>query len=218
MKKIRRSIRCFTDQQVDLALIEEILIEASRSPSGYNMQPWKIYIISGIKKQKLSQHLINEANDPLKQEKIQEDSNYIISNQEPYLSKKREVGYALYSSLGISHKDRKARHEQSLQNYNFFGAPIGLFLTIDKRLGKYSWLDCGIFLQQLSQAAEDRGLGTCLQAIFKKYDRIVSEHLRISNDEELICGISLGYPDWTAPINNFITKRDNLNLWVKIIK
>ena len=214
----RRSIRAFLPTPVPRDTIQEILDVAARAPSGTNTQPWKVTVVTGAEKEALSRELIATALDPEADAKhSQEYAYYPEKWVPPYIERRRKVGYDLYGLLGIAKCDKERMAAQFARNYGFFGAPVGLFFTIDRIMGQGSWLDYGMFLQNVMLAAGARGLGTCPQAAFCKYHRIVSRHLHIPEGEMVVCGMALGYEDHSR-IENFLrTERDSAATFTRFI-
>ncbi len=205
----RRSVRGFLPTPVPQETILEILDVATRAPSGTNTQPWKVTVVTGARKEALSRELIATALDPARDtEHEQEYSYYPDKWVHPYLDRRRKVGCDLYGLLGIAKGNRDRMHRQFARNYDFFGAPVGLFFTMDRIMGQGSWLDYGMFLQNVMLAARARGLDTCPQAAFSKYHRIVASHLEIPEEQMLLCGMALGYKDGDKIENSLQTSRE----------
>ncbi len=137
---------------------------------------------------------------------------------EPYLSRRRTVGFALYQLLGVAKGDRTASWSIAARNFEFFGAPVGLIFTIDRSLRHGSWLDYGIFLQSLMLAAADAGLDSCAQAAWRHYHDIVRPLCRIPDNEIVVCGMSLGYGDESAPANQLVTEREPVERFASFIE
>jgi nitroreductase len=189
--------------------ILEILDVAARAPSGTNTQPWQVIVVSGEKKESLSKELIETTLDPINAGKhAQEYSYYPEKWVPPYIDRRRKVGYDLYGLLGIAKGERERLDQQFARNYSFFDAPIGLFFTIDRIMGQGSWLDYGMFLQNVMLAAHARGLDTCPQAAFCKYHRIIARHLEIPEQQMLVCGMAMGYEDSSKIENRLRTERE----------
>jgi nitroreductase len=205
----RRSVRGFLPTTVSKETILEILDVAARAPSGTNTQPWQVIVVSGEKKESLSKELIETALDPINAAKhAQEYSYYPEKWVPPYIDRRRKVGYDLYGLLGIAKGERERMDQQFARNYSFFDAPIGLFFTIDRIMGQGSWLDYGMFLQNVMLAAHARGLDTCPQAAFCKYHRIIARHLEIPEQQMLVCGMAMGYEDSSKIENRLRTERE----------
>lgn len=205
----RRSVRGFLPTPVPRETILEILDVAARAPSGTNTQPWQVTVVTGAKKKSLSEELIATALDPARDaEHLQEYAYYPGKWIHPYIDRRRKVGYDLYGLLGIPKGDRERMARQFARNYAFFDAPVGLFFTIDRILGQGSWLDYGMFLQNVMLATRARGLDTCPQAAFTKYHRIIARHLAIPPEHQLVCGMALGYEDTSRIENTLRTERE----------
>ncbi len=202
----RRSVRRFLADSVPQATIAAILAVASRAPSGTNMQPWRAHVLAGKPKEALSEALLRAYRD--EQDAHSEEHRYYPATwHEPYLGRRRRIGWDLYGLLGIERTDKPGMHRQQGRNYVFFDAPVGLIFTIDRRLERGSWLDYGMFLQNVMMAARVRGLDTCAQASFLKFHRVVARELSLGEHESVICGMSLGYAHPDAPENRLVTER-----------
>jgi len=202
----RRSIRRFRPDDVPVETVREILAVASHAPSGANMQPWQVIVLSGDFKRELSNALVAAFNTFSGVNRA-EHEYYPDEYFEPYLSRRRKIGYDLYDSLGIARTDKARRREQTARNYLFFDAPVGLIFTIDRGLKIGSWLDYGMFLQSIALAARARGLDTCMQAAFAHMHKVLRERLSLPESRVVVCGMSLGYADTDAPENRFAVER-----------
>ena len=194
----RRSVRRFLDRPVPQESVHRILRGAAQSPSGHNIQPWRVYVVAGRTKQAVTDSVLHAvANDP--GEMHQPEFEYYPSEWfEPYLGRRREVGSGLYECLGIARSDHEARTRQMNENFRFFGAPVGMFIT---------FMDIGMFLQSIFIGARAEGLDTCGQAIFTWYHRVIRQHLPIGDNELLACGLSLGFADQDAPENELVASK-----------
>lgn len=201
----RRSIRAFLPTPVPQATVERILDIAARAPSGTNMQPWRGYALAGEPLRRLSAALVAEAMAGTKVEG--EYKYYPDAFFEPYLSRRRKVGWDLYGLLGIAKGEAEKMKRQHARNFDFFGAPVGIVFTIDRRLEIGSWLDYGIFLGNVMTAARGFGLDTCPQAAFAPHHRTIRDHLAIPAEEVVVCGMALGHADPAAPENTLVTER-----------
>lgn len=212
----RRSVRAFRPDPVPGEVISDILRVASRAPSGTNMQPWKVYVTLGDAKQRIADAILNSG---IRAEKAVWDEYRYYPDQffEPYLSRRRAVGFALYGALGIGRRDVEQMRTQHDRNFVFFDAPVGLIFTIDRRLNQGSWIDHGMFLQSIMIAARGRGLHTCPQAAFAPYHRQIRPLLGIPDEEVLVCGMALGYEDETKPENGLRTERAPLDEFVTFV-
>ncbi|MGE0282373.1 MAG: nitroreductase [Rhizobiaceae bacterium] len=209
----RRSVRAFLPEPVDDATIRDILEVSSRAPSGTNMQPWKVYVAKGETLKAISDAILNSG---IRAEKIEWDEYKYYPDQffEPYLTRRRTVGFGLYNALGIGRREVERMRAQHDRNFVFFDAPVGMLFTIDRRLNQGSWVDLGMFLQNIMVAARGRGLHTCPQAAFAPYHKQIRPILGMADEEMLVCGMSIGYEDPTKPENQFRTERAPLEDWV----
>ncbi|KPF47712.1 nitrobenzoate reductase [beta proteobacterium AAP51] len=205
----RRSIRAFLPTPVPRATVEDILQVASRAPSGTNTQPWQVHVLTGAALQALAADIAAAHDDPEARASHTEEYAYYPQQwQSPYIDRRRKVGWDLYTLLGIAKTDKARMHTQHGRNYSFFGAPVGLMFTIDRVLEKGSWLDYGMFLQNVMIAARARGLDTCPQAAFTPFHRIIARHLQLPETQMLVCGMSLGHADPAAIENTLVTERE----------
>nr|HET7858712.1 nitroreductase [Caldimonas sp.] len=205
----RRSVRAFLPTPVPRATIERILAVASRAPSGTNTQPWKVYVLTGEPLRSLSRKLVAAYDDPEESARHTEEYPYYPTEWvSPYIDRRRKVGWDLYGLLGIGKTDKARMHAQHRRNYEFFGAPVGLMFTIDRILRQGSWLDYGMFIEGVMVAARAHGLDTCPQAAFTPFHRIVTEAIGAPANEQLVCGMSLGWADASAIENTLVTERE----------
>jgi nitroreductase len=211
----RQSTRAFLPTAVDPELIRRILEIAGRAPSGSNIQPWKVAVLSGEVKRALCDELV--ALHASGEKGNWAYQYYSDVWREPYLERRRRTGWGLYGTLGIAKGDREASRAFQGRNYDFFGAPVGLIFTIDRDLALGSWLDYGGFLQSIMIAARSFGLETCPQAAFCEYHEVISQRLSIPDTEMLVCGMALGYADRQAIVNTFRTERMGLEDFVRFV-
>jgi nitroreductase len=205
----RRSIRAYLPTPVPRQTIEEILAVASRAPSGTNTQPWKVYVLTGAARERLSARICAAHDDPAQRSQHAEEYAYYPTEwRSPYVDRRRKVGWDLYSLLGIAKTDKARMHSQHARNYTFFDAPVGLIFTIDRVMQQGSWLDYGMFLQSIMVAARARGLDTCPQAAFTQFHRLISEELQLPSEEMVVCGMALGHADPKAIENTLVTERE----------
>lgn len=202
----RKSVRRFLPTPVPASVVHQILSVAARAPSGNNVQPWKVYAMAGEARQRLCDAFIEAATHEPERHQA-EYAYYPTTWVDPYLERRRRCGFGLYASLGIARDDTAARERQMLRNYTFFDAPVGLLVTLDRRLNTGSFMDLGMFIQNILVAARAQGLHTCAQAAFAWYHKVARAQLPIGEHEILACGIALGHEDPSAPENAFITER-----------
>jgi nitroreductase len=215
----RRSLRAFLPTPVPRETVEAILAVASRAPSGTNTQPWKVYVLTGESKSELSRKIGAAYDDPAERERHTEEYPYYPTEwKSPFVDRRRKVGWDLYTLLKIAKTDKARMHAQHRRNYEFFDAPVGLFFTIDRVMRQGSWLDYGMFLQSIMVAARGRGLDTCPQAAFTQYHRIITEHLGTPPEEQLVCGMSLGWADPAAVENTLVTEREPVASFVRFLE
>lgn len=209
-------MRGFLPSPVPRATIEAVLELAARAPSGTNIQPWKVYVCSGAVRNALTDELLaaHAAQDGTH---VEEYAYYPRHWREPYLARRRQLGWDLYGLLGIAKGDRAATGRQHARNYAFFGAPVGLFFTLDRDLERGSWLDCGMFIHGVMIAARAFDLHTCPQAAFTPYHRIVRRHLDIPDSEILLCGMALGTIDPDEPANALDTVREPVAAFTRFV-
>ena len=202
----RRSIRGYLPTPVARETVAEILAVASRAPSMTNTQPWRVHVLQGAARQRLVTELC--AAHAAGAEPKGEYDYYPSEWCSPYIDRRRQIGWALYGLLGIGKGDREATARQHRRNFEFFGAPVGLIFTLDRRLGTGSYLDLGMFLQNIMVAARGRGLDTCAQAAFMGYHAIIRRQLALPEQELVVCGMALGHADPAEPANALVSPRE----------
>jgi LAO/AO transport system ATPase len=212
----RRSVRAFLPTRVPQATVKEILNVASRAPSGTNTQPWHVHVVAGERRAALSAAVLH-AHDHEPALHAEEYRYYPERWDEPYLERRRAIGWSLYGLVGIERGDKAGMHRQHGRNYLFFDAPVGLIFTIDRGLERGSWLDYGMFLQNVMVAARARGLDTCPQAAFLKFHRVIARELALPANEMLVCGMSMGYADPDAPENRLVTEREPATAFARFL-
>src|SRR5260221_6449459 len=173
----RKSVRAFLPTPVDRATVMELLELASRSPSGSNIQPWKVRVIAGETKSGLTQAILDAiARDGI--EKYQREWNYYpVRWREPFIGRRRKIGWDMYGLLGVGKGDHEGTHQARLRNYEFFRAPVGMIFTLDEDLDIGSWLDFAIFIGTIMIAARARGLHTCPQPAFAHFHAAIRSQL-----------------------------------------
>ncbi len=211
----RMSARAFTTQPVPREVLTHLLELASRSPSGTNTQPWKVYVLQGQSRDSLVQKVCAAHDEiranPDKAADYREAYDYYPEKWvSPFIDRRRENGWSLYGLLGIGKGDKDKMHAQHQRNYRFFDAPVGLMFTVDKVMGRGSLVDYGMFLQTLMVAARGHGLHTCPQAAWNAFAKIILPHMGAGDNEMLVCGMALGYADESDIVNTFRTPRESV--------
>jgi len=209
----RRSIRAFTNELPSMDVIAKIIETATRAPSGTNIQPWKVYVITGGARDKLCAAACEAFDNPSEKHEI-EVSYYPEKWIEPFLSRRRKIGWDLYGLLGIKKGDRDKTHLQHKRNYLFFDAPVGLMFTIHRDLATGSWLDYGMFLQNIMLLSREAGLHTCPQAAWSDYHKVVKAQLQIDSSEVIVCGMAIGYADEDALVNELVSHREDVSEFI----
>ena len=204
----RHSLRAYLPTPVPRETIEEILAVASRAPSGTNTQPWQVHVLTGAALQRVAQRVQSTYLDPVANAAAKEEYAYYPTEwRSPYIDRRRKVGWDLYGLLGIAKTDKARMQHQHGRNFIFFDAPVGLIFTIDRVMQQGSWLDYGMFLQNIMVAARARGLNTCPQAAFTQFHAVIAEELQLAPEQMLVCGMSLGHADPSAVENSLVTER-----------
>jgi nitroreductase len=202
----RHSCRAFTEQRVDVGIVHDLLQIARLAPSGGNLQPWMVHVLSGASLLRFRSFL----RPKLEAAPMGETPEYPVyppDLKEPYRSRRRKCGEDLYSLVGVSRDDRAGKLRQFAHNYDFFGAPVGMFFFVDRSMGSAQWSDIGMFMQNIMLLARERGLATCPQEAWAVWHSQVSQFFNIEPHFMLFCGLALGYADADAPINRLRTER-----------
>ena len=208
----RHSVRAFRPDPVGRATIEDILSAASRSPSGGNLQPWHVDIVAGDALEALKARVRDQLAHGLQPTEFRVYPDPI---SEMHAGRRRQCGEDLYESIGIERGDKPARWGQFLKNYDLFGAPVGLFFSLDRGFDRPQWAHLGMFMQTIMLLAEEQGLGTCAQESWAAVHDTVSDFLDLPADRIFYAAIALGHPDRAHPINGFRTSRDPLDAFAR---
>lgn len=203
----RRSIRRFLPKPVPMQSLHRILEGAAMAPSGHNIQPWKVYAVAGRVKEAISADILAAIASETAGTHDPEFEYYPVQWFEPFIGRRRKLGHELYALLGIGRDDKSRREEQMLENFKFFGAPVGLFVTFDRRLATGTFMDIGMFVENILVGARGEGLDTCGQAAFINFHKVIRKHLPMGENELLACGISLGFADPAAPENKLVPEK-----------
>ncbi|MDR3213209.1 MAG: nitroreductase [Azoarcus sp.] len=205
----RHSTRRFLPTPVPRETIAELLELASCSPSGTNAQPWKVYALAGEARTALSAALLESFGQDTTEKR--EYEYYPAQWTEPWLSRRRKLGFDLYSAVGIAKGDKSRMKAQTGRNFRFFDAPVGLIFTMSRQLAQGMLLDYGIFIGHLVIAAQARGLASCVQTAYAEFPVTIHRQLGIGDDELIVGGLALGYPDPDAPENRLHTERESVS-------
>ena len=193
----RRAVRAFKAEPLHRELVEEILEDAACAPSGANIQPWRVYVVSGSVKNELAEDLVRFSRAGT----LPAPTHFPDPLPELFRARLTDFGARYYASLGIDRNDALARARQSERNFSFFGAPVGLIFSIDRRLKPHSWIDLGLFAQTVMIAAKARGVDTCPQVSFAPFHDLIASHLHLPPEEVTAFGMSMGYGDHEAEVN-----------------
>lgn len=208
----RKSIRAFTNDSVEPSLIKDLLIKSSRSPSGGNLQPWKIFVITENTMQKFLKFQ-QDWTEP----EVPAYDIYPANLKEPYRTSRFELGEQMYKLLGLSREDKEGRFGQVMKNFEFFGAPTALFCFVDRVMGPPQWSDLGMFLQTFMLLAQEAGLDTCAQESWSMKQDSVSAFVEASKEDMLFCALAIGYKDKEAKVNKLNSERRPIEEWTTFV-
>lgn len=207
----RISVRSFRSDPVSSQRVLTLLEKAARAPSGGNLQPWRVHALTGAPLEELRERAVaNPLGEP------PEYQVYPDSLWDPYRRRRFECGEDLYAAIAIPREDRAQRLQQLARNALLFGAPVGLFFSLDRRLGPPQWADLGMFIQTVMLLAVEDGLSTCAQEYWSLYPRTLADLLELPAEEMVFCGMALGYAD-DHPINTLRTRRDPVSDWATFL-
>lgn len=205
--KGRISVRAFTDAPLPLDVVRDILEVARFAPSGGNIQPWRVIAVAGAER---------DAAIALAQANLPGDEGgafpiYPANLWEPYRSRRFKLAEDMYATMGIAREDKPARLMHVARNFQFFGAPVGLFFVMDARMGHGQWAHLGMFMQTIALAAQARGVSSCMQEAWRRLAAPLHSHFGLAAHETLACGMALGYADETAPVNTLRADRASVD-------
>lgn len=205
----RKSVRAFLPRSVDRALVEEMLGIAARAPSGGNLQPWRVDVLTGEPLAALTAEALASTRAAM------ELTVYPSPLPEPYRTRRYRSGEALYEAIGIPREDRAARLAQFARNFEAFGAPVLLLFSIDRIFDRPQWAHLGMFMQSIMLLARERGLATCPQEAWAAVHDVVARHVELPAERILYCGMAMGYADEAAPINKLRTEREQVEAFAR---
>ncbi len=208
----RRSVRAFLDKGVDSMLVKDIITRAARAATGGNLQPWHIDLVHGASMARLKSIMAEKTENRAKEEL--EYKIYPPELKQPYEGRRLEVGEMMYETMGIAREDRRARAIWFGNNFQFFGAPIGLFLSLDRQMGPPQWGDAGMLLQNIMLLLCEAGLDSCPQECWAMYPKTIGSFLGLPDDRILWTGMAIGYKDQTAHVNALLPNRAPASEWL----
>lgn len=211
---MRYSVRAYEDKEVSKDLINQILDYARYAACSKNMQPWKVYAVSGMPLKAMAEDMVNALKSG------DEHSAPRPENTKPpveHWGRARECGYALFQLKGIARDDLEKRQAHYAENYSFFNAPVELFFGMDKTLPERQLIDMGIFLERVMHKAGALGLSSCPQASVADFPDLLQEYLQHPDEIEILFGLSVGYEQKDALVNTFRTEKlsvDEFTTWI----
>lgn len=208
----RKSVRRFLPDPVPDAVVDRILASAARAPSGQNMQPWLVHVVTGGMRDRLCE-VVRKA--VIAGERNDEYAYFPIEIREPYRSRRRKIGFDLLKLYGVEQDDSAERQQALLRNFEFFGAPVGLFFAMERDWGFGAWIDIGNFMTNVMTLAPAFGLATCPQQAWAEYGRAVRQIVPVPDEHVIVSGMALGVPDWNAAVNSLVTERMATSEFVK---
>ncbi len=210
----RISTRAFLDTPVSKETVTKLLEIASRAPSGGNLQPWQVIVVGGAEKEAISLAAKTALAGNPRGEAGHDIPIYPANLKEPYRSRRYKVGEDMYALLGIPREDKAARFQWLVNNYDFFGAPVGLFFVMDTCMGKGQFAHLGMFMQSIALAATEMGLASCMQEAWGMVRETLHKHFELAENEVLYCGMALGFADNDAEVNQLRTERSTIEDFV----
>ncbi|MBI3677115.1 MAG: nitroreductase [Proteobacteria bacterium] len=214
--KTRKTVRAFKPDPVPLSTLREILTAAARAPSGGNLQPWRIYALTG----EARNELVRRVAEKRKTSPMGEPPEYHIYPEnltEPYRTRRFRVGEMMYATMNIPREDKMARLQFFSRNWEFFGAPVGLIVTMDRQMQQGQWADLGMYLQSVMLLAREHGLDTCPQEAWAVFHAVIRDCLSIPQNEMIFCGMAIGYADNSVAVNSLISERAPLEEYVTLL-
>ena len=209
----RRATRAFRPLPLERKLVEEILADAATAPSGANVQPWRVYVVTGTAKDELAAALVAASRSGT----APAPAHFPDPLPDVFRARVQDFGARYYASLGIDRSDTAARTRQSEKNFSFFGAPVGLLFAIDRRLKPHSWIDLGLFAQNLMISAKARGIDTCPQVSFAPFHEVIAPRVGMAPEEVTAFGMSMGYGDPGAPVNQTAMPRERVQDFARLV-
>lgn len=209
----RRSVRAFLPRVPSSQDVQNLIADAAKAASGGNLQPWRVIALTG---EPLAQLTSAVSTAQPMEDNVVPHMAYPPSLWEPYRTRRFKNGEDLYKTIDIPREDKAARLEQMAKNGLFFGAPVGVIMLVDERMGYAQWVDLGIYLQSFMLLATERGMATCAQGYWRRFRDTVEQQLDVPDSYRVAYGIALGYEDTNAPINNLRADRAEFNDWAQV--
>lgn len=209
----RRSTRAYRPEPVPLETVLEVLEVASAAPSNSNTQPWRVHVLAGAPMQQLGAALV----EAFRENRLPPSPHFPDPLPQEFGTRQSEFAERYYGALDIDRQDAAARARQTERNFSFFGAPVGLIFGIDARLTRHSWLDLGLFVQNVMIAARARAIATCPQVSFARFHPVIAAHLGMPADEVTACGMAMGFADCDASVNHMDMPRRRVEEFVRIV-
>lgn len=210
----RRSVRGFLDRPVAMETLRSLVVRAARAPSGGNLQPWHVDLVAGESLAAL--RAIMRATLAAGDVEPPAYAIYPHSLTAPYRNRRFAIGEAMYAHIGIPREDREARRRWFARNFDFFGAPAALFVTVDRQMGPPQWADLGMFLENVMLLAVEAGLATCPQECWAMYPETVTRFLETPAERMLFCGMAIGFEDTDDPANRLRSDRAPADEWLTV--
>jgi nitroreductase len=203
----RRSVRDFLRTPVPGDTIRRVLSAAARAPSGGNLQPWHVDVLAGDALERLKAVMRERLAQPALAAEPTEYDIYPKNLIAPYRDRRFKIGEDMYAKVGIPREDKEARRRWFSRNFQFFGAPLALFCSIDRRMGPPQWSDLGMFLQSVMLLLREGGLDSCPQECWSLYPKTVGDFLGLPSERMLFVGMSIGYCNSDSAVNQLVTDR-----------
>ena len=213
----RRSVRDFLSTPVPGETIRRVLQAASRAPSGGNVQPWHIDVVAGARLDELKALMQTRLQQVAAGDRSEQPAYDIYPNNlwPPYRDYRFQLGEAMYAAMGIPREDKAKRLQWFARNYQFFGAPMALFCTVDRRMGPPQWSDLGMFLQSVMLLLREEGLDSCAQECWSVYPKTIGRFIGIPTERMLFCGMAIGHANTAHPVNQFHAERAPLSAFAQ---
>lgn len=212
------SVRAFKGTPVPVDTVTRVLEKAARSPSGSNLQPWKMVVLTPERLDELRN--LMELRIAGETREGGDDMEYAIhpaNLKDPYRSARFEIGEDMYALLGISREEKPERRKWFSNNFRFFGAPAACFCFIDRSMGPPQWSDLGMYLQTVMLLFQEKGIDTCPQECWAMYPKTIHDFCEMPDELMLFCGMAIGYRDENHPVNDLKSRRFDSSQWLKVL-